>query len=93
MPRRILRTAAATFLLSIGWFGIGTAHADANVSQQCKSVADAGVSHGACVSLGQSGNPTPLLSDLCKLPGAPEAVGTSNHGQCIKVLRASVLSG
>lgn len=91
MPRRILRTAAAAFLLSIGGFGIGTAHADDNVSQQCKSMDDAGVSHGACVSLGESGNPTPLFSDLCKIPAVPEALGTTNHGQCLKALGASVL--
>jgi hypothetical protein len=88
MSRRILQTAAAVSLLWTGAFGVGVAHAD-NVSQGCKSVNDAGVSHGACVSLGEAGNPTPLFSDLCKMPGFPQAVGTTNHGQCIQALRAS----
>jgi hypothetical protein len=88
MPWRKVRTAAAAFMLSTSAFGMGMADADDNVSQLCKSIGDAGVTHGACVSLGQAANPTALISALCKLPGVPESLGTTNHGQCMKATRA-----
>ncbi len=87
---RKLGTAAAAFMLSTGAFGMGTALADDNPSKLCKCTGDAGVSHGACVSLAQAGNPTALISALCKIPGAPEFAGTTNHGQCLKAVRAGL---
>jgi hypothetical protein len=76
-------------VLSTGALAVGTAQADDNASQFCKGVDLMGISHGACVSL-VHGNPTAFISDLCKVPGAPEAIGTTNHGQCVKELRATV---
>ena len=87
MPRRRLRMAAAAFLLASGGVGVGTAHAD-NVSQICKSVPNTGISHGACVSLAQAGNPTALISAVCADPAAQQALGTTNRGQCLKAARA-----
>jgi hypothetical protein len=79
--------AAGAFLLAAGSLGVGTAHAD-NVSQICSSIGDGGVSHGACVSLVQAGNPTALLSEVCADPAAQEASSTANRGQCLKAARA-----
>jgi hypothetical protein len=89
MPWRKLRTVAAALLLSAGVLGIGTAHGDDNASQFCKSINDGGLGHGACVSLAH-GNATPSISELCKIEGVPEFFGTTNHGQCIKAVRAAV---
>ena len=90
MQRRRLRTAAAAFVVATGGFGMGTAHADDNASQICKSIVVPVISHGACVSLAQAGNSTALISSLCGEPGVPQAVGTTNRGQCMKVLRAAL---
>ncbi len=87
MSRRTLRTVAAAFLLAAGGVGTGTAHAD-NASQICSSIGNAGVSHGACVSLAQAGNPTAVIGDICADPLAQQALGTTNRGQCIKAARA-----
>lgn len=88
MPRRTLRTVAAAFVLAMGGMGVGSAHADDNASQICKDINAPGISHGACVALAQAGNPTPLISDLCDVPGFQAAVGADNKGQCIKAARA-----
>ncbi|CAA9269691.1 MAG: hypothetical protein AVDCRST_MAG10-3155 [uncultured Acidimicrobiales bacterium] len=48
------------------------------------------ISHGACVSLARAGNSTALISSLRGEPGFPEAIGTTNRGQCIKALRAGI---
>lgn len=88
MQRRRLMTAAAAFLLAAGALGMGTAHAEDNASQICSSVADAGTTHGACVSLAQAGNVTALLSDLCGDAAVQQAAGTTNRGQCLKVARS-----
>ena len=90
MQRRRLQMAAAAFLVATGGFGVGAAHADDNASQICKSIVVPVISHGACVSLAQAGNTTALISSLCGEPGFPEAVRTTNRGQCIKVLRAAL---
>lgn len=87
MQRRRLRTAAAAFLLATGGLGIGTAHAGDNESQACKAAADRGTTHGGCVAAG-NGNATPLLSDLCGLDGFQQVTGTTNRGQCLKVLKS-----
>lgn len=79
--------AAGAFLLAAGGFGVGTAHAD-NASQICSSFGNGGVSHGACVSLAQAGNTTPLFSEVCADPAAQQAIGTTNRGQCLKAVRA-----
>lgn len=85
--RRRLRTAAAAFLLATGGLGIGTAHAGDNVSQTCAEVNNPLITHGACVA-GANGNATPLLSNLCELDGFQQATGTTNRGQCLKVLKS-----
>lgn len=90
MERRKLRTAVAAFFVATGVLGTGTAYAEPNASQVCKLAGDAGTTHGACVSLAQAGNPTALISDLCRIPGVAESVGAANHGQCINVIRASL---
>lgn len=87
MPRRTLRMVAGAFVLAAGGFGVGTAHAD-NASQICRSFGDGGLSHGACVSLAQAGNPTALISGVCADPAAQQALGTTNRGQCAKAARA-----
>ena len=89
MARRRLRAAAA-FLLAAGGFGIGTAHAADNASQICTAAGNAGTTHGGCVSAAQAGNVTALLSDLCDQEGLQQATGTTNRGQCLKVLKAFV---
>ncbi len=89
MAQRKLRSAAAAFMLASGVLGVGTAQAEDNAAQLCKNAPETGISQGACVSLARAGNPTALISGLCKLEGAPEAVGTTNHGQCMKALRAA----
>lgn len=88
MPGRRARIAAVAFMLSTGALGTGVAHADKGASQACKSIGDLGVTHGACVSLAQTGNPTASISDVCGLSGVPESLGTTNRGQCIKVARS-----
>ena len=87
MQRR-LRAAAAAFLLAAGGLGIGTAHADDNASQICAAAGNGGTTHGGCVSLARAGNPTALLSDLCDQDALQQATGTTNRGQCLKVLRS-----
>ena len=79
--------AAGAFLLAAGGIGVGPAHAG-NVSQVCSSIGNAGVSHGACVSLAQAGNPTAVLSEVCANPEVQQASGTTNRGQCLKAARA-----
>lgn len=90
MARRRLRMAAAAFVLAAGGLGIGPAHADDNASQLCTAAGNGGTTHGGCVSLARAGNPIPLLSDLCAQDGLQQATGTTNRGQCLKVLRALV---
>ena len=87
MQRRRLRTAAAAFLLVAGGLGIGTAHADDNVSQTCAAAGNAGTTHGGCVAAAK-GNVTPLLSDVCAQDALQQATGTTNRGQCLKVLKS-----
>ena len=87
MQRRRLRTAAAALLLATGGLGIGTAHADNNVSQICAAAGNGGTTHGGCVAAAK-GNVTPLLSDLCAQDALQQATATTNRGQCLKVLRS-----
>jgi hypothetical protein len=89
MQRRRLRTAAAAFLLATGGLGIGVAHADDNASQICTAAGNAGTTHGGCVAAAH-GNVTPLLSDVCELDALQLATGTTNRGQCLKVLKSFV---
>ena len=87
MNRRRLRTAAAAFLLATGGLGTGTAHAGDNVSQTCAAAGDAGTTHGGCVAAAH-GNVTPLLADVCEQELLQQATGTTNRGQCLKVLKS-----
>lgn len=87
MQRRRLRTAAAALLLATGGLGAGAAHAADNVSQTCTAAGNAGTTHGACVAVAH-GNVTPLLSDVCQGDALQQATGTTNRGQCLKVVRS-----
>ena len=87
MQRRRLRTAAAALLLATGGLGVGAAHAADNVSQTCTAAGNAGTTHGGCVALAH-GNVMPLLADACEQELLQQATGTTNRGQCLKVVKS-----
>lgn len=89
MIRKALTTlgvATASGLLMLGAAGIASAAPD--VSAVCAANQDFGTSHGGCVSFFQNGNLDAVIADLCKDANVQQIVGTDNHGQCVKAVKA-----
>lgn len=81
-----LGVTAASGMLVLGTAGIASAAPD--VSQVCSANGDFGTSHGGCVSYFETGNLTAAIANICQDPNVQQIVGTDNHGQCVKTLKA-----
>ena len=66
------------------------AQAAPDVSQFCKAFGDFGSTHGACVSYLQTGNLTAFIADICREDFVQQFFGATNHGQCVKIIKALV---
>ncbi len=93
MKRKLLCAVAgmALSLGGLGVVGVGSASAAPGVSEFCTTYGDFGTTHGACVSYFETENLTAFVADLCKDPFWQSWTGTTNTGQCIKVLKPLVI--
>ncbi len=62
-----------------------------NASEFCTENSNLGIgSHGACVAMLASSDPSAPISDFCKGAKVQAIFQTGNHGECVKAISAAL---